>query len=160
MSDNGNQNLFHFSENAINHLKKPELMKKIFEFKGRVIVDVDIHGLRDEIKNLSETVTRLLDKHEQLDSELLLYKKVIKHLEEKVVKHEKAQAMSVQYSRGTILNWREFQTRLEKIIQKKLLSAFVRSMELTFHQWILKHSISFLSVMSKLPKTLTNVTEL
>ena len=73
-------------------------MKKIFELKGRVTVDADNCGLCDKIKNLSETVTQLLDKHEQLNSELLLCKKVNKHLEEKVAKLEKAQAMSEQYS--------------------------------------------------------------
>ena len=86
MSDNDDQNLIDFSENVIIHLKKPELVKKKIELKGRVTVDVDICGLWDEIKNLSETVTQLLDKHELLNSELLLYKKVNKHLEEKVTK--------------------------------------------------------------------------
>ena len=62
-------------------------------------VDGDIRGSCDEIKNLSETVTRLSDKYKQLNSELLLCKKVNKHLEEKVAKLEKAQAMSEQYSR-------------------------------------------------------------
>ena len=62
-------------------------------------VDPDIRGQKYKIKNLTETVSRLLDKHEQLNSELLICTKVHKHLEEKVVKLEKAQAMSKQYSR-------------------------------------------------------------
>ena len=61
-------------------------------------VDADICGLCKEIKNLSEMVTRLLDKHKQLNSELLLCKKVNKHLEEKVAKLEKTQAVYEQYS--------------------------------------------------------------
>ena len=99
MSGNGNQNLFDLSENAINQLKKPELVKKILELKGRVTVDADIRGLCDQIKNLTETVSRLLDKHEQLNIQIFICKNVNKHLEEKVVKLEKAQAMSEQYSR-------------------------------------------------------------
>ena len=46
----------------------------------------------------SETISRLLDKHEQLNSQILICKNVNKHLEEKVAKLEKAQAMSEQYS--------------------------------------------------------------
>ena len=98
MSGNGDQNLFDLSENAVNQLKKPELVKKILGLKGRVTVNKDICGLCDQIKNLIETVYELLDKHEQLNSELLVCKSVNKHLEEKVAKLEKAQAISEQYS--------------------------------------------------------------
>ena len=52
-------------------------------------VDADIRSLCSQIKNLSETVSWLLDKHEQLNTELLVCKKVNKHLEEKVAKLEK-----------------------------------------------------------------------
>ena len=99
MSGNGDQNLFDLSENGINQLKKPELVKKILELKGRVTVDTDIRGLCDQIKNLTENRSRLLDKHEQLNSQILICKNVNKHLEKKVAKLEKAQAMYEQYSR-------------------------------------------------------------
>ena len=62
-------------------------------------VDGDISGLCDQIKNLTETVSQLLDKHEQLNSQILICKNVNKHLEEKVTKLEKTQGMSEQYSR-------------------------------------------------------------
>ena len=93
MSGNGHQNLFDLSENFINQLTKPELVNKILELKGRVTADADIHGLCDQIKNLTETVSRLLDKHERLNSQILICKNVNKHLEEKFVKLEKAQVM-------------------------------------------------------------------
>ena len=76
MSGNGDQNLFDLSENAISQLKKPELVKKILELNGRVIVDADICSLCDQIKNLTETVSRLLDEHEQLNSLILTCKNV------------------------------------------------------------------------------------
>ena len=69
MSGNGDANLFDLSENAINQLKKPELVKKILELKCRMTVDADIHGLCHQIKNLTETISQLLDKHEQLNSQ-------------------------------------------------------------------------------------------
>ena len=99
MSSNGDQNLFDLSENAINQLKKTKLVKKILELKGRVAVDADIRDLCNQIKNLAETVSRLLDKHKQLNNQILICKNVNRHLEEKVAKLEKAQAMSEQYSR-------------------------------------------------------------
>ena len=76
MSGNDGQNLFDLSKNAINQLEKPELVKRILELKGRVTVDLDIRDSCDEIKNLPETVSRLLDKHEQLNSGLLICQKV------------------------------------------------------------------------------------
>ena len=79
-------------------MKKPELVKKILELIGRVTVDADIRGLCDQIKNLTETVSQLLDKHEQLNSELLVCKNVNKHLEEKVAKLGNNQTMSEQFS--------------------------------------------------------------
>ena len=80
---------------------KTYLIKKIVELKSRIIVDTDIRGLCDQIKNLTETVSRLLGKNDQLNSELVVCKNVNKHLEEKVAKLEKAQTMSKQY-RGII----------------------------------------------------------
>lgn len=53
MSGNGNQTLFDFSESAINQLKKPELVKKIVGFKSRVIADMEICGLSDQIKDFT-----------------------------------------------------------------------------------------------------------
>ena len=76
MSGNDDQNLFDLSENAISQLKKPELVKKILELNGRVTVDADICGLCDQIKNLTETASRLLDEHEQLNSLILICKNV------------------------------------------------------------------------------------
>ena len=72
MSGSGDQNLFDLSENAISYLKKPELVKKILELKSRVTVDAHIGGLCNQIKNLNETVSRLLDKHEQLNIDIIM----------------------------------------------------------------------------------------
>ena len=44
MNGNGDQNLFDLSENAMNQLKKRELVKKILELKGRVTVHADSRG--------------------------------------------------------------------------------------------------------------------
>ena len=74
--------------------EKPE---KKLELKGRITVDADICSLCNQNKSLTETASGLLDKHEQLNSELSVCKNV-KNLEEKVAKLEKVQAMPEQYS--------------------------------------------------------------
>ena len=50
MSGNGDQNLFDLTENAINQLKKQELVKKILKLNGKVTVDADIYDLCDKSK--------------------------------------------------------------------------------------------------------------
>ena len=81
-----------------------------------------------------------------------------KHLEQKVAKLEKAQVMSEQYSRRNNIQLSGISKSIRDNVLGEIWSTFVRSTELTFHQWILKHDI--LLVMQKLPKTLTNVREL
>ena len=75
--------------------EKPE---KKLELKGRITVDADICCLCNQNKSLPETASGLLDKHEQLNSELSVCKNVNKHLKEKVAKLEKVQAVPEQYS--------------------------------------------------------------
>ena len=96
--------------------EKPE---KKLELKGRITVDADICSLCNQNKSLIETASGLLDKHEQLNSELSVCKNVNKHLEEKVAKlgsgHGFRPCLS-NIARGIILNWQEFWTQLETMI--------------------------------------------
>ena len=73
-------------------LKKPDLVKKIIQLKSKVVVDNEIRSLCDQIK-------KLLAKNEELTSELAVAKKVNTALTERVVKLEKEQACTEQYSR-------------------------------------------------------------
>ena len=70
MSGNGDQNLFDLSKKCHQSVEETRISKKkILELKGKVTVDADIRGLCYQIKNLTETVSWLLDKHEQLNSQ-------------------------------------------------------------------------------------------
>ena len=91
------------------------------ELKGRVTVGADIRGLCDQIKNLTETVSRLLDKYEQLNSQILICKNVSKHLEEKVAKLEKPQAMSEQYSRSNNIELARISNTIEDNVFKETI---------------------------------------
>ena len=93
MGGNGDQNLFDLSENAINQLKKPEWVKSI-TIKGQSYCWCRYSWFMRLNQKFNWNVSRLLDKHERLNSDLLVSKNVNKHLEEKVAKPEMAQAMS------------------------------------------------------------------
>ena len=92
-------NLFNLSDNAINALKKTDLVQQIINLRGKVIVDSDLRNLCDQISNLSETITKLATANQQINSELAIVKVVNSKLEKRVIDLEKNQAKSEQYSR-------------------------------------------------------------
>ena len=95
--------------------------------------------------------------YEQLNSEILARINANKDLEEKSVKLEKAQTMSEHYSWRNNIELAGIPNCIRDIDLEKLLLTFVKSMELTVQQWMLKHATGFLLVMPKPPKTLTNI---
>ena len=62
-------NLFNLSDNAISALKKTDLVQQIINLRGNVIVDSDLRNLRDQISNLSETITKLATANQEINSE-------------------------------------------------------------------------------------------
>ena len=52
-------NVLNLSEWALNSLKKSELVQKILDLKGRVVVDADLHKLSDQISKLKETIDQI-----------------------------------------------------------------------------------------------------
>ena len=59
VESNTSSNLFNLSDNAINALKKADLVQQIINLRGKVIVDSDLRNLCDQISNLSETIAKL-----------------------------------------------------------------------------------------------------
>ena len=49
-------NVLNLSESALNSLKKSDLVQKILDLKGKVIVDTDLHKLSDQIHKLTEMI--------------------------------------------------------------------------------------------------------
>ena len=49
-------NILNLSESALNSLKKSDLVQKILDLKGKVIVDTDLHKLSDQIHKLTEMI--------------------------------------------------------------------------------------------------------
>ena len=89
-----NTNLFTLSESAINVIKKPEMVQKIVALKGKIIVDVDISYLCNQISKLNDTIFQLHSTNEKIRSELAVVKNVNTKLEERIICLEKNQAKS------------------------------------------------------------------
>ena len=51
-------NILNLSESVLNSLKKSDLVQKMLDLKGKVIVDTDLHKLSDQIHKLTEAIDR------------------------------------------------------------------------------------------------------
>ena len=69
-------NISNLSESALNSLKKPDLVQKILDLKGKVIVDTDLHKLSDQIHKLKEGIDQISLENTKLTSELGIAKNV------------------------------------------------------------------------------------
>ena len=62
------------SESALNSLKKTDLVQKILDLKGKVIVDTDLRKLSDQICKLTEAIDQVSLEKNKLTSELVITK--------------------------------------------------------------------------------------
>ena len=92
-------NILNLSESALNSLKKIELVQKILDLKGKVVVDADLNKLCEKIESLTESMNQILTENKKLQSDTVIMKNVNQKLEEKIVYLEKNQAKGEQYSR-------------------------------------------------------------
>ena len=88
-----------FFESALNALKKSDLVQKILDLKGKIIVDTDLHKLSNQIHKPSEAISQISLENRKLTSELVITKNVNSRLEESIINLEKKQAKWKQYSR-------------------------------------------------------------
>lgn len=63
-------------------------MQKIFDLKGKVIVDVDLHKLSDQISKLKWAIPQISLENRKLRSELVITQNVNSRLEEKIINLE------------------------------------------------------------------------
>ena len=91
-------NILNLSESALNSLKKIELVQKILDLKGKVVVDADLNKLCEKIESLTESMNQILTENKKLQSDTVIMKNVNQKLEEKIVYLEKNQVEGEQYS--------------------------------------------------------------
>ena len=92
-------NLFDLAYDAINAVKKKDLVDYIKKLKGKVVADNQIQNLCNEIANLSDNVKSLLSTNARLTSELSIVKKLNNVVENRIVNLEKQLPKSEQYGR-------------------------------------------------------------
>ena len=91
-------NILNLSESALNSLKKSDLVQKILDLKGKVIVDTDLHKLSNQIYKLTEAIDQISLENRKLTSELVITRNVNSRLEERIINLEKIQTKGEQYS--------------------------------------------------------------
>ena len=75
-------NILNLSESALNSLKKSDLVQKILDLQGKVIIDTDLHKLSDQIHKLTEAIDQISLENRKLTSELVITKNVSSRFEE------------------------------------------------------------------------------
>ena len=90
-------NLFDLTYDAINAIKKKDLVDYIEKMKGKIVADNHIQNLWNEIVNLSDQVKNLVSTNERLTSELSVVKNVNNILENRIVNLEKQLSKNEQY---------------------------------------------------------------
>ena len=99
MAENNFTNLFSLSYDAINGMKKKDLVDHIENLKGKVVVGNNIQGLFNEISKLSENVDCLVNANEKLNSELLIVRNLNPNPQNSIINLEKQQSKSEQCNR-------------------------------------------------------------
>ena len=99
MAENSFLNLFSLLYDAINGMKKKDLVDHIENLKGEIGVGNNIQGLFNQISKLSENVDRLVTANDKLNSELLIVRNVSQNLQNRIINLEKQQFKSEQYNR-------------------------------------------------------------
>ena len=69
-------NILNLWELALNSLKKSDLVQKILDLKGKVIVDTDLHKLSDQIQKLTEAIDQVSLENSKFIIELVITKNV------------------------------------------------------------------------------------
>ena len=92
-------NILNLSESALNSLKKLDLIQKILDLKGKVVIDADMHKLCEKIERLTKTMNQIVAENKKLQSDIAIVKNVNRKLEDKIVYLEKNQAKGEQCTR-------------------------------------------------------------
>ena len=99
MAENSFVNPFSLSYDAINGMKKKDLVDHIEKLKGKVVVSNDIEGLFNQISKFSDNVDRFVTANDKLNSELLIVRNVNQNLQNRIINLEKQWCKSERYNR-------------------------------------------------------------
>ena len=69
-------NILNLSESALNLLKKSDLVQKILDLKGKVVVNAELHQLCENIKRFTESMNQIVTENKKLQSDIVIVKNV------------------------------------------------------------------------------------
>ena len=78
-------NILNLSESALNSLKKSDLVQKILDLQGKVVVDADLHKLCEKVERRTESMNQIVAENKKLQSDIVIVKNVNHKLEEKII---------------------------------------------------------------------------
>ena len=113
-------NLFYLTYDAINAIKKKDLVDYIEKMKGKVVADNQIQNLCNEIANLADNFKSLVSTNERLTSELSIVKNVKNVLENRIVNLQNQLAKMGNMAVVITLNYLEFQIKSQIKTLKKM----------------------------------------
>ena len=93
-------NVLYLSESALNSLKKLDLVQKILDLKGKVIVNTDLHKPSNQIHKLTEMIDQTSAENRKLTSELVITKNVNSRLKERIINLEKIRRKESSIAEG------------------------------------------------------------
>ena len=67
-------NILNSSESALNWLKKSDLIQKILDLKGKVIVDADLYKLCEKTERLTESMNQTVAENKKLQNDIVIVK--------------------------------------------------------------------------------------
>ena len=53
-------NILNLSESALNSLEKSDLVQKILDLKGKVVINADLHKLSEKNERLTESMSQIV----------------------------------------------------------------------------------------------------
>ena len=77
-------------ESTLNSLKMLDLVQKILDLKGKVVVDADPNKLCEKIEKLTENMNQFVAENNKLQSDTVIIKNVNRKLEEKIVRQKES----------------------------------------------------------------------
>ena len=68
------KNILNLSEFALNLLKKSDLVQKILDLKGKVVVHADLNKLCEKTERLTESTNQIVAENKKLQSNIVIIK--------------------------------------------------------------------------------------
>ena len=69
-------NILNLSESTLNSLKKTELVQKILDLKGKVVIDADLNELCEKTERLTESMNQIVAENKKLQNDTVIMKNV------------------------------------------------------------------------------------